>query len=132
MPRRAEDKEVAIQIAKRLGDRARTARSRLDLTQEELSEIVGITAEALGRIERGAALPSFPTLLRLCAALRVSPSDLLAHEMTLGGVTISQGAPSKTRELQQIARYAPALDRRRQRLLLLLARELRSLTRRTR
>lgn len=122
MPRRAEDKEDAIRIAKQLGDRARAVRARLKVTQEELSETVGITAEALGRIERGSALPSFPTFFRLCNALGVSPSDLLSQEKaTLRDSVPENGTP---REVRQIARYSASLDRRGQRLVLILAREL--------
>jgi transcriptional regulator with XRE-family HTH domain len=127
MPRRAEDKKEAAEIAWRLGERARTARAKLNLTQEELSERVGVTPEALGRIERGHALPSFPTFQRLAAALGLSANELLTPERSAHRV--EEKLLRAPRELQQISRYSARLDRRQQRVVLTVARELATLAR---
>lgn len=123
MPRRAEDKEAAEEIARRLGTAARAARAALGLTQEGVSEQVGITSEALGRIERGTALPSFTTLMGLCSTLKVTPDSLLQASPN---VSARATAVPGTKELQQIQHYARRLDARRQRLVLGLIRELSS------
>lgn len=60
-----------------LGKRIRTARRAQKLTQEELSEKVGISASFMGHIERGTRVASLETLVSLCNALHVSPQTLL-------------------------------------------------------
>jgi transcriptional regulator with XRE-family HTH domain len=52
-------------------------RAKYRWTQDELSERIQLTSEAYARVERGHALPSFPTLLRLCAVLETRPDVLL-------------------------------------------------------
>ena len=126
MPRRHEDEEVAKEIARRIGGRVRAARSNLQLTQEELAERIGITSEALGRIERGNASPSLPTLERLCGALGVSPDGLLAKGEGVAGARASKvdsAAQPKGRELRQILRFAATLGEPQQRIVLAVARE---------
>src|SRR5690606_22490475 len=48
-----------------LGERIRLIRTGRGMTQQDLAEQCGITAEFLGRIERQRAMPSLQTLLRL-------------------------------------------------------------------
>lgn len=77
MPRRGQDKQEAQRIAAQIGVRLRRHRARLGWSQELVGERLGITPEAYGRIERGASLPSFPTLLAVCQALGIRPDELL-------------------------------------------------------
>jgi transcriptional regulator with XRE-family HTH domain len=124
MPRRAEDREAAVKIARLIGGHVRKTRTALGLTQENLSERVGISSEALGRIERGAALPSFPTFVSLYRALSVTPDALLRE----GGEKRPAQAQG-SREAQQIAHYAARLRPSSARALLGVARELAGLSR---
>lgn len=58
-----------------LGQRIRSHRCALHLTQEELAERVGISASFLGHIERGSRVLSVETLwrcVRRCPPLRMS------------------------------------------------------------
>jgi transcriptional regulator with XRE-family HTH domain len=64
----------------RLGERLRARRRTLGLTQEALAEKVGIAPQFLGRIERGVALPSVPTLFRLTEVLGLGVDELLSRE----------------------------------------------------
>jgi transcriptional regulator with XRE-family HTH domain len=64
-----------------LGEAARAARLRLGLTQEEVAKQVGLAQSVYGRIERGAMMPSVPTLRKLCLTLGISSEALLS----LGG-----------------------------------------------
>ncbi|EPX59533.1 Transcriptional regulator, XRE family [Cystobacter fuscus DSM 2262] len=61
-----------------LGTRLRMARTRLDLTQEQVAHAVGFVPTVYGRIERGDMLPSVPKLRELCVVLGVSADMLLA------------------------------------------------------
>ena len=65
-----------------LGQRIRTRRRALQLTQEALAERVGISASFLGHIERGTRVLSVETLLSLCQALAATPDELLGMEHT--------------------------------------------------
>jgi transcriptional regulator with XRE-family HTH domain len=55
-----------------LGDAARAARLRLGLTQAEVSKKVRLKPGVYGRVERGAMVPSVPTLRRICETLSVT------------------------------------------------------------
>jgi transcriptional regulator with XRE-family HTH domain len=59
-----------------IGNAARAARIRANLTQEDVAERVGLATEVYGRLERGGMLPSVPTLRKLCVVLHI-PSDVL-------------------------------------------------------
>jgi transcriptional regulator with XRE-family HTH domain len=64
-------------LAKTIGSAAKAARSTRGLTQEDAADLVGVSLEFYGRIERGRTLPSVPTLLRVATALQVSADVLL-------------------------------------------------------
>lgn len=66
MPRRSGDAAEAFEIAKIIGAQARRLRRWRGWTQAGMSERLGMTAEAYGRLERGMSLPSFPTFIRAC------------------------------------------------------------------
>lgn len=58
------------------GKRVRQLRRQKDLTQEELAELVGVSAEFISNLERGINAPSFDTLERIAEALDVAPVEL--------------------------------------------------------
>lgn len=62
---------------KDIGNAARKARVALGMTQEDAAEAIGVTVEFYSRIERGTALPSLKTLVRMAIAFRVSTDKLL-------------------------------------------------------
>jgi transcriptional regulator with XRE-family HTH domain len=64
-------------LAKIIGQAARTARERAQLTQADVADKVDLVTEVYGRIERGGMVPSVPSLVRICRALRVSADELL-------------------------------------------------------
>ncbi len=59
-------------LATTIGKSARTARTALGLSQADVAEKLGLSLEFVGRIERGVALPSVPTLVSLAKVLGVS------------------------------------------------------------
>ncbi len=60
---------VSIQLSL-IGERIRTVRKRLGMTQEELAD-GDITRNMISRIENGVALPSLPSLCAICARLDI-------------------------------------------------------------
>jgi transcriptional regulator with XRE-family HTH domain len=68
------DRRVAVQ----LGRRVRRRRHFLDLSQETVAERAGIHRTQISLYESGRRMPLAATLVRLAAALGVSPDQLLA------------------------------------------------------
>lgn len=58
------------------GKRVRQIRRQRDMTQEQLAEAVGVSAEFISNVERGVNAPSFDTLEKLAEALNVAPVEL--------------------------------------------------------
>jgi transcriptional regulator with XRE-family HTH domain len=69
----------SARLAKRLGKRIAERRKHLEWTQDQLAERVGCDSETISRFERGANLPSLPTLDRLATALQVDVGELLSR-----------------------------------------------------
>ncbi len=71
-----EKKAINIQI----GANIQTARERANYTQEELSELLGLTPNHLSAIERGVSGISLDALQKLCRLLGISADALLFGE----------------------------------------------------
>lgn len=66
---------------KSIGKRIKTARIRLDMTQERLAEQVNLSPSHLSNIETGTTKVSLPTIIKLANALQVSVASLLADSV---------------------------------------------------
>jgi transcriptional regulator with XRE-family HTH domain len=71
------DREQVKALKKRLGANIRLARLRRGLTQEEAAELIGISTEVYGRLERGGIFPRVVRLTELCEHLKASADELL-------------------------------------------------------
>lgn len=60
-----------------LGERVRTCRHRMKLTQAELAERMDVSHSFVGHMERGTRAISLETFVTLCNVLEVSPTYLL-------------------------------------------------------
>lgn len=67
------DKNINLEI----GERIRLTRTKVGLTREKLSEMLGISALFLGFIECGQRGMSISTLLNICKVLNVSSDYIL-------------------------------------------------------
>jgi len=65
-------------IYKLLGQKIREERKKLSLTQEELAEKAGITANFLGHIERGTKKARLDTIEKLASALEIPIGTLFS------------------------------------------------------
>jgi transcriptional regulator with XRE-family HTH domain len=61
-----------------LGDELRKAREKAGLTQEQLAFKAGVHRTYVSLLERDRKSPTLHTLFRLCAAMTISPSKLIA------------------------------------------------------
>ena len=89
------------------GQRVRSSRRALGLTQEELAEKVGISASFMGHIERGTRVASLETLIALCNVLQVSPQTLLQASLNSLDVHLpSELGPEERSQLRHLFRLA--------------------------
>jgi transcriptional regulator with XRE-family HTH domain len=65
------------QVGVALGARLRARRGAKALSQAKLAEMVGLTPNYLGSVERGDALPTVQTLIDLATAVGTTPAELL-------------------------------------------------------
>ncbi len=78
-----------------LHESLRLARSRAGLTGVKMASMLGITAPAYLRYERGEVVPAADLILKMAGELGCSPSALM---LTGGGESTSGGAPRKRGE----------------------------------
>lgn len=76
------------------GKKVKEAREKMGLTQAGLSELVGISPNFLGDIERGLKLPSIDTLLRLSNILKTSLDRLFVD--SLNNILLEESLPKYT------------------------------------
>ncbi|WP_428268741.1 helix-turn-helix domain-containing protein [Haliangium sp.] len=67
-------------LAESIGTQLRGVRSRREWTQAQTAKRLALSTEFYARLERGHALPSTPTLVRLCQVLQISADTLLGTE----------------------------------------------------
>jgi transcriptional regulator with XRE-family HTH domain len=85
------------------------------ITQERLAELVELSIETIGKVERGVAAPSFDTVERIAKALDLPPLTLFgAHQAVPKGargrlLTRIQQSLADLNE-DQLARVAKMLD----------------------
>lgn len=64
------------QILRRIGQNVKLARSKADMTQECLAEIVGVHWQTISNVESGKVPCSLVTFAKISQALSVSPNRL--------------------------------------------------------
>lgn len=67
-----------------IGRKIREYRAKRGWTQEECSELVGITPRYLADIERGYKTPKLETLVNILNVLGASADDVLQDSLTVG------------------------------------------------
>lgn len=60
-----------------LGKRIASLRKRKSMTQEQLAEKTELSNNYISHIENSRSIPSLETLMKLCAALEITPNELL-------------------------------------------------------
>jgi transcriptional regulator with XRE-family HTH domain len=98
-------------LAQSIGNAAREARRALQWTQEDAAERIGVSVEFYSRIERGAALPSLMTFVRMANVLNMS-SDVMIGRGASGdrqAATASSLLPSQREERAEVRRVVRRL-----------------------
>lgn len=78
---RKDGKHMALDKAS-IGLRVKHARTRRNISQEKLAEILGISRSQMTSLETGARGPSLELLIDIANTLKVPISELLADQLT--------------------------------------------------
>jgi transcriptional regulator with XRE-family HTH domain len=68
-----------VDIKEMIGSRIKEIRNKKGITQDQLSEKVGISSKYLSSIERGKENPTLNTILKLAQSLDVKPAEFFAN-----------------------------------------------------
>jgi len=71
-----------------IGKRIRQRREALNITQEELGKVLGVTAQHISVIEQDKRVPSFAFLIKLADSLGVSIDYLVSGKATQGKIVL--------------------------------------------
>lgn len=71
-------KKADPEVGKRIGQRIRTLRQQLKLTQVQLASLSGLKRPNISRLENGTHVPSIALIERLAECLKVNISDLVS------------------------------------------------------
>lgn len=63
-----------------VGENIRNFRIKKNLTQKQLGELLGVSAQMIGQYETGVRNPRYPTIKRIASALDVLVSDIVDYE----------------------------------------------------
>lgn len=88
-------------------------RKKRGFTQEELAEIVGMTASSLSQLENYKQGFSKETLEALAAALSCSPGDLLSRDPTEAETLLDKWAELNADQRKQVMRFLSTFDEER-------------------
>lgn len=86
---------MTVNPMKVIGERIAVRRKELELTQEQLAKIIGKQRTSVANIEAGRQNLTIKTLLALCAALEITPSELF------DGIQMSNTVYKRASELRQ-------------------------------
>ena len=75
---------------KAIGKRIKIARIKADLTQEKLSEMIGVSPTHLSNIETGSTRVSLKTIVSIANSLHITSDDLLCDNVIKAKVQIEQ------------------------------------------
>lgn len=90
---------------KGIGHRIQKCREHMGLKQEELAEMVDLSCNYLGAIERDVKTPSFEALVRIINALGVSADDIMQD-------VVDAGSRTKSGELEKRLKALPVKERK--------------------
>lgn len=91
-------------IKTELGEIIKSKRKQKNLTQEELSEIVGITEVYLRDLERGSYTATWIICLKICAALDIDLSDI-QKKYIIPEITELQKKQNKRKDTPKIKKH---------------------------
>ena len=94
-------------LLKEIGNRIIARRKQMRLTQEELSELAGVTAQTISNAELGKKALRPENIIRLCTAMEISTDYLLLGNVSGDDISklsqkVSRLTPDQYRHLEDI------------------------------
>ena len=74
-----EGRETILDLKEMIGSRIQEIRNKKGMTQDQLSEKVGISSKYLSSIERGKENPTLNTILKMARSLDVKPDEFFTY-----------------------------------------------------
>jgi transcriptional regulator with XRE-family HTH domain len=81
-----------------IGQRIAAARRRADISQAKLAEMLGVTQQTIGTLERRTSAPRTATVVKIAEALGVSPNELLGLDQPKPAKIATKGRLQSTFE----------------------------------
>ncbi len=109
---KSHHRAVSEPLAVAVGAKIRARRKELDISFDALVGLTGLGRGYVSEVERGLALPSIGTLLRVADALRIPPAQLLVRDRATAGLherLSSVAAELSTEALGELLAYAEKL-----------------------
>ena len=91
-PGRAPEGDSICMDSEKIGAFVAARRKAMEMTQQQLAQVLGVTNKAVSKWERGLGLPDITALPDLAAALGVSVDELLAGEAAAGQPPVPEKA----------------------------------------
>ena len=95
------------QTLQQMGRRLYERRKQMNLSQEMLAELAGVTAQTISTAELGKKAMRADTVIHICEALKISPNYLLlgtvsADDASLISEKLAQLTPTQYRHLEDV------------------------------
>ena len=100
---------------KAIGKRIKIARIKADLTQEKLSEMVGVSPTHLSNIETGTTRVSLKAIISIANALNITSDDLLCDNVIKAKVQFEQDIAAVLEDCDEYEILLSVIWRRQQR-----------------
>lgn len=84
-------------MVKDIAKRVRELRKSMKLTQSQFAELVNLSEDSIGKIERGVSIPTIDTLNKIVGGLKVSLSELLGE--------VKKDIKSQNKILEDLIKY---------------------------
>lgn len=84
-------------MAKDISKRIRDLRKSMKLTQSQFAEMVNLSEDSIGKIERGVSVPTIDTLSKIADGLKITLSELLGEKQ--------HKAKSQNQVIEDFAKY---------------------------
>lgn len=68
-------------MAKDISKRIRDLRKTMKLTQSQFAELVNLSEDSIGKIERGVSVPTIDTLNKIAKGLKITLSEVLEETL---------------------------------------------------
>ena len=75
----------------KIGDKIRSAREDMDLSQEEVARLIPINQSSYSKIERDIQEPNLEQLRRICQILKLDPCALESEKLIRAAAIIKDG-----------------------------------------